>query len=71
MDIEAFEKLGVNLRHLGHRRHALADQIATNVKTGNEQESLRLFRELSDVSQEAIQLLEKQKQWVDQTIENI
>ncbi len=57
MDRQQFEQLGEELRKMGHRRRQLAEKIFKEVKEGDDSTSKRLYEELSDVSDQAINIM--------------
>lgn len=66
MDRQELERLGNELRHLGHRRRELAEQIFNEVQDGDNQTSKQLYQELSNISEKAITLMTQQKEMFDE-----
>jgi hypothetical protein len=71
MDRQELERLGNELRHLGHRRRELAEQIFSEVQDGDNQSSKKLYLELSDISEQAITLMTQQKEMFDNEVRQI
>lgn len=71
MDRGKLEALGGELREIGHRRRQLAEQIYHEVKEGDEQTSKELYEELSDISNQAISIITKQKEMFDQEVQRL
>ncbi|WP_428908553.1 hypothetical protein [Niallia sp. Krafla_26] len=57
MDRQQFEKLGEELRMMGHKRRQLAEQIFQEVNEGDNTTSKELYQELSQVSDQAIHIM--------------
>ncbi|MDQ0155773.1 hypothetical protein [Robertmurraya andreesenii] len=68
MNFQQLEQLGDKLREIGHRRRQLVEKIYQEVKEGDEQSSKELYRELSSVSDQAINIIEHQKLLFDQEL---
>lgn len=62
MDRNQLERLGDELREIGHRRRELAEQIFNEVQDGDNHSSKELYRELSNISDQAINIITHQKQ---------
>lgn len=71
MDYDQFEQLGDKLREIGHQRRELAEQVFSEVHTGEKKASKDLLNQLSKVSDEAINIISEQKQILDQEVNNI
>jgi gas vesicle protein len=71
MDFNKLEKLGDELREAGHKRRQLVEQIYDEVKQGDPQASQELYQELKDVSDQAINIIERQKEIVDNELEKM
>ncbi|OCA87934.1 hypothetical protein A8F94_08885 [Bacillus sp. FJAT-27225] len=65
MGFGKLEKLGDDLREAGHKRRQLVEQIYEEVNQGDSQASQQLYQELKDVSDQAIDIIERQKEIVD------
>lgn len=68
MDFEKLEQLGDELRGMGHKRRELVEKIYQEVQEGDSQTSKELYEELSSVSDQAISIMQKQKQIVDDAV---
>lgn len=71
MDIQYLEELGEHLRSLGHRRRELVERILSEVDEGDCSSSKHLYQELSQISEEAISLMQKQKSMIDEEISKL
>ncbi|BCJ87523.1 hypothetical protein [Effusibacillus dendaii] len=71
MDRNQFEHLGNQLRDLGHRRRELAEEIFNEVREGDAISSRSLYQKLSSVSEQAITLMNKQKEMLDQELNQL
>ncbi|WP_017755488.1 hypothetical protein [Calidifontibacillus oryziterrae] len=71
MDRNKLEQLGDELRQLGHRRRELAEQIFQEVNEGDDQSSRELYKELSMISDQAIEIMTEQKQMFDQEVQKM
>jgi hypothetical protein len=69
--VKPLTELGEELRSLGHRRRELVDQIVSEIKDKDPASSKDLYQELSDISEQAISLMQQQKEIVDQEIQRI
>ena len=70
MDRNQLEQLGDELREIGHRRRELAEQIFQEVEEGDNQSSKSLYQELSQISDQAIEIITRQKQMFDDQIQS-
>ena len=61
MNRAELESLGEQLRGIGHRRRELAERVSAEVREGDAQDSQTLYRELSDVTGQAIGLMQRQR----------
>jgi hypothetical protein len=68
MDFNQLEKLGDELRGIGHKRRELVEQIYQEVQEGDQQSSKELYRELSSISDKAIGIIQHQKNLFDQEV---
>jgi hypothetical protein len=68
MDFNQLEQLGGELRGIGHKRRQLVEKIFQEVKEGDQQSSKDLYRELSSISDQAIDIIQHQKQLFDQEV---
>jgi hypothetical protein len=68
MDFKRLEQLGDELRGIGHRRRELVEKIYQEVQEGDSNTSKELYEELSHVSDQAIGIIQQQKQMVDEVV---
>lgn len=71
MDRNQLEQLGDELRGIGHRRRELAEQIFQEVQEGDNQSSKELYQELSHISDQAIDIMTRQKEMFDQEVQRL
>lgn len=71
MDHHQLEQLGEELRGIGHKRRKLVEQIYHEVNEGDHQSSIDLYKDLSDISDQAIQIMERQKQMFDNELKRM
>jgi hypothetical protein len=71
MDRNQLEQLGDELRGIGHRRRELAEQIFQEVQEGDNQSSKSLYQELSHISDQAIDIMTRQKEMFDQEVQKL
>ncbi|MBO8170895.1 MAG: hypothetical protein H0Z33_03280 [Bacillaceae bacterium] len=71
MDRNELEQLGNRLREIGHRRRELAERIYNEIEEGDNQSSRELYQELSRVSDQAIDIMTRQKQMFDEEVERL
>lgn len=71
MDREQLERLGDQLREIGHKRRQLAQQVFQEVQEGDGPSSLHLYQQLSDISDQAIDIITQQKQLFDSEVQRI
>lgn len=71
MDRNKLEQLGSELRSIGHRRRELAEQMYSDVEEGDVTSSKELFRELSTISERAIDLMTQQKDIFDSEVQRL
>lgn len=68
MNKEQLVQLGNELREIGHRRRELAEKIFSEVQEDDNTSSRELYRELSNISEKAIELMTHQKEIFDNEI---
>ena len=68
MNWEELDALGNQLREIGHRRRELAEKIYSEVQDGSSQASVELYKELSSLSDSAIELMKHQKKLFEEQI---
>lgn len=61
MDREQLERLGDQLHGIGHRRRELAQRVLSEANEGDPLRSRELYQELSDVTGQAIELMQRQR----------
>jgi len=71
MNLSQLEKLGSELREIGHRRRELAEQIFNEVEVGHSHSSKELYKELSIISERAIELMTRQKKLFDEELQKM
>jgi hypothetical protein len=71
MDREQLERLGDELREIGHKRRTLAEQVFQEVQEGDGQSSKELYQQLSTISDQAIDIITRQKQIFDSEVQRI
>lgn len=71
MNYNQLEQLGEELRGIGHQRRKLVEQIYQEVQEGDTQSSKNLYQELSSISDQAIHIIEQQKQLFDEEVRNM
>lgn len=71
MDRNQLEQLGEELREIGHKRRQLAEQIFQEVREGDNHTSKNLYQELSAISDQAIEIMTKQKDMFDQEVQKL
>ncbi|WP_019156982.1 hypothetical protein [Robertmurraya massiliosenegalensis] len=68
MDFKQLEQLGEELRGIGHTRRQLVEKIYQEVKEGDQHQSKELYKELSNVSDQAIGIIQRQKEIFDEEV---
>lgn len=68
MDRKELAGLGEQLRGIGHRRRELAESVHAEVQEGDTEESRELYRELADVTTQAIELMQRQRDILQQAV---
>ncbi|WP_318502735.1 hypothetical protein [Bacillus sp. T3] len=71
MEREQFERLGDQLREIGHKRRQLAEQVFHEVQEGDGPSSKDLYQQLSHISDQAIEIITQQKQLFDAEVQRI
>ena len=67
MDHRELEEIGENLRSLGHERREVVQQIMSSVDGGSPEVG-KLYRELDEISERAIGLMERQRNVIRQEL---
>lgn len=65
MEQKQLESIGENLRSLGHERRQVVEQIVEDAQAGSGQ-ARRLYQELDRISEQAIDLMERQRDLIRQ-----
>lgn len=68
MNFDQLEQLGDELRGIGHKRRQLVEKIYQEVNEGDQSSSKDLYQELSSISDQAIGIIQHQKQLFDQEV---
>ena len=63
------EKIGEELREMGHKRRRLAEQIFKETNGEDKQAPISLYKELSDVSDQTIAIINRQKELLDHELQ--
>lgn len=71
MDLNELEQLGEELRTVGHMRRQIVEQIIQEVNEGDYQSSRDLYGQLRNVSDQAIQIIDRQKQMIDEEVKKM
>jgi hypothetical protein len=71
MDHQQLEQLGDELRGIGHVRRQLVEQIFQEVQEGDQKSSKELYEELSSISDQAIEIMQRQKQMFDEEVKKM
>ena len=71
MDLNQLEQLGEELRSVGHKRRQIVEQIAQEVNEGDTQSSKELYGELTNISNQAIEIIDRQKQMIDVEVQKM
>ncbi|MCL6571107.1 MAG: hypothetical protein K6T88_05415 [Bacillus sp. (in: Bacteria)] len=71
MEFNQLEQLGEELRSVGHKRRRLVEQIVREVNERDVQSSKELYRELSNISNHAIEIIDRQKQMIDEEVQKM
>jgi hypothetical protein len=68
VDIRQLEQLGDQLRGIGHRRRELVEMVSGAVGEGERGDAGALYEELSDVTSQAIDLMERQRRIIAEEV---
>jgi hypothetical protein len=71
MDLNQLENLGEELRSVGHKRRQLVEQIVEEVNERDIEASKDLYRELINISDQAIEIIDRQKQLIDDEVQKL
>lgn len=61
MEHENLERIGEQLRHLGHERREVVERIVSEVKEGDDPEARALYQRLDQISEQCMHLLTEQR----------
>jgi hypothetical protein len=68
VDREGLKNLGKELRGIGHRRRELAERVYNEATEGDTEESRELYKELSNVTAQAIDLMQRQRDILEKEV---
>ena len=71
MNLNQLENLGEELRSVGHKRRQLVEQIVEEVNERDVQASKDLYMELINISDQAIEIIDRQKQLIDEEVQKL
>lgn len=71
MDRHQLEQLGDELRQIGHRRRELAERVFQQVEEGDTHSSKELYEQLSETSNKAIEIIQRQKEMFDDELQKL
>jgi len=71
MNLNQLENLGEELRTVGHKRRQLVEQIVEEVNERDVQASKDLYMELINISDQAIEIIDRQKQLIDEEVQKL
>jgi hypothetical protein len=71
MDLNQLENLGEELRSVGHKRRQLVEQIVEEVNERDIEASKDLYRELINISDQAIEIIDRQKQLIVDEVQKL
>lgn len=71
VDHSQLEQLGDELRNIGHQRRVLVEQILQEVSEGDQDTSKELYEELSSISEQAIDIITRQKELFDNEVKKM
>jgi len=71
MNLNQLENLGEELRTVGHKRRQLVEQIVEEVNERDVQASKNLYMELINISDQAIEIIDRQKQLIDEEVQKL
>ena len=71
MDWQQLNALGDQLRGIGHQRREIAERIYSEMQDGDQQESKELYKELSGLSDSAIELMKQQKRMFEEKLNQL
>lgn len=68
MNRRELSELGEQLRGIGHRRRKLAERVLAEAHEGDTEESKELYQELAFVTTQAIELMQRQRDILQQAV---
>ncbi|MEH7075856.1 hypothetical protein [Neobacillus drentensis] len=71
MDLNQLENLGEELRSVGHRRRQIVEKIVAEVQERDVESSNDLYMELINISDQAIEIIDRQKQLIDKEVQKL
>lgn len=71
MDRVQLEQLGSELREIGHKRRELAERVFHEVQEEDTHSAKNLYQELSQISDQAISIMMRQKEMFDQEVQSL
>lgn len=71
MNVNELESLGEKLRTVGHKRRQLVEQIVQEVNEGDFQSSKDLYMELISISDQAIEIIDRQKGMIEEEVQKM
>jgi len=64
MNVQQLEAIGDTLRSLGHHRREVVERIVAQAQKEGPKDARELYQQLDRISQEAIELMQQQRQLV-------
>ncbi|MEH7157732.1 hypothetical protein [Neobacillus drentensis] len=71
MDLNQLENLGEELRSVGHKRRQIVEKIVAEVQERDVESSNDLYMELINISDQAIEIIDRQKQLIDKEVQKL
>jgi hypothetical protein len=71
MDKQELINLGEQLRGIGHRRRELAERVFAETADGDARDSKQLYQELASVTDQAISLMRRQKEILEDEVSRL
>ncbi|WP_462411729.1 hypothetical protein [Neobacillus sp. Marseille-QA0830] len=71
MDFNKLEQLGEELRAAGHKRRQIVEQIIQEVNEGDFESTKDLYMQLTNISDQAIEIIDRQKQLIDDEMQKM
>lgn len=70
MDHKQLERIGDELRRLGHERREAVERIVSSAETGSTEAGRKLYGDLDKISERAMSLMEHQRSLIRQELQN-